>query len=121
MPFLDLNLTTHFWCAESHRLFPEAVYREARLAGNTVIYDEPVHAVITLQSDGLIEIAGMSGSMMFGVTPEMFGAPRVDPDGREITADCSSVRLRLEPFAANRRKVRAAAAVSSSALSPAGS
>ena len=112
VPFLDLNSTTHFWCAESHRLFPEAVYREARLAGNTVIYDEPVHAVITLQSDGLIEIAGMSGSMMFG-------APRVDPDGREITADCSSVRLRLEPFAANRRKVRAAAAVSSSALSPA--
>ena len=59
VPFLDLNSTTHFWCAESHRLFPEAVYREARLAGNTVIYDEPVHAVITLQSDGLIEIAGL--------------------------------------------------------------
>lgn len=100
-------------------LFPEAVYREARLAGNTVIYDEPVHAVITLQSDGLIEIAGMSGSMMFGVTRRCSALPGFDPTAGKSRRTAPASGSGWSRFAANRRKVRAAAAVSSSALSPA--
>lgn len=93
--FFELNSAAFDWLPTPHRLFPEEWYAEFRHMGNMAIFRDALSTVVTLHSDGEIEIEGMTSSMLCGVTREMTDNPRCDGDGRPCTAQVLSARFRL--------------------------
>lgn len=67
--YLDMNSATMYWMPTQHHLFPEEYHEAHPGARNIAIYNDPVHAVITLSDDGTIDIAGMKSSYFCGVGP----------------------------------------------------
>ena len=93
--YLDLNSTTFEWINHPHSFFPAELCARHEFAANTVIYNDPVHAVITVDGDGTIEIAGMTSSMFMGVTREMTDNPPCDHAGRPCTPNVLSARFKM--------------------------
>ena len=72
--FLDVNSATFNWVPKPHDLFPEEWYKQYECIGNQVIYEDPVSAVVTIDSEaGTIEIEGMQSSFVCGVSTEDSG------------------------------------------------
>ena len=71
--YFDLNSATFDWVSKPHHFFPREWYEKYECVGNQVIFAEPLSAVITLDSDGNLEIEGVKGSFVCGVTREMTG------------------------------------------------
>ena len=62
---------------------------------NTVVYNDPLHAIITLEGN-IIDIRGMKSSMFMGVTREMTDNAPFDAMGRPATPVVQSARITLE-------------------------
>ena len=69
--------------------------KQYELVNHQIIFTEPLSAVVTLSTDGTIEIDGMKGSFMYGVSREMTDNARVDSAGRPCTGNILSARIRL--------------------------
>jgi predicted MPP superfamily phosphohydrolase len=93
--YFDLNSASFDWLHNSHTFFPNEYYQNYELAGHMVIYKDPIHAVITLHSDGWLNIDGMKSSMLLDITREMTNNDRCDPAGRVATPNILSTRIKL--------------------------
>lgn len=82
--YFDLNSASFDWVEGTHDLYPKEICEKHSLANHTVIYNDPVHAVITMNSDGLIKIEGMESSMFMDVTRTKAGQPFADTSGRPV-------------------------------------
>ena len=72
--FLDVNSASFNWVPNPHHLFPDAWYKQYECIGNQVIYEDPVSAVVTIDSDaGTIEIEGVKSRFVCGVSTEDSG------------------------------------------------
>ena len=71
--YFDLNSATFDWVGKPHKFFPEEWYKKYESVGNQVIFSDPLSAVITLDTDGNLEIEGVESSFVCGVTREMTG------------------------------------------------
>ena len=92
IPYLDLNSANYKYYAESHKLYP-AAYRKAHTgAGHVIAWEDPISAVITLDTAGRLTIEGQKSSFFMGVSPEKAKFP---PRDRPITPNIQSVDLRL--------------------------
>ena len=62
-------------------------------------YNDPVNAVVTLDTDGLIQVDGVESSFHRGITREICqkraGLDAISRDGRLTTARVQSFRMRL--------------------------
>ena len=58
-----MNTTSFDWLHNKHDLFPAEWYQQAELVRNTVMYKDPVHAIITLEGT-TITIEGMESEMV---------------------------------------------------------
>ena len=104
--FLDLNSASYHWINEEHKLFPKELYDEYRLVGHTLIYEDPLSAVITLRDDGYIKIEGVKSRFLYGVDREKVGLPLCDSAGRACTAQILSAELCAEQRAGFSQKRR---------------
>ncbi len=93
--YFDLNSTTHEWLSKRHDLYPKEIVDSFSMANHTVIYDDPVHAVVTMDSDGLLKIEGMKSKMFMGITPENAGCVSADSSGRPVFPTVQSATLRF--------------------------
>lgn len=93
--YFDVNSTTHEWLNVRHNLFPKELCDQADNMNHTVLYNDPVHAVVTMSADGSIEIAGMESSMFMGVTPEKAGANFADSSGRPVFPSVQSFKAKF--------------------------
>lgn len=93
--WFDLNSTTSDWVNNAHHAYPEELMKRCQVAEHELLYDTPVHAVVTVTGDGLIDIAGMTGEPYLGITPEMVGNPSVDRGGFPFDTSVLSARFRL--------------------------
>ncbi|MBE6356812.1 MAG: hypothetical protein E7058_06825 [Lentisphaerae bacterium] len=93
--FFDLNSAAMEWLNNPHDLFPGEITDGRSHAHHSVIFTEPLHAVITLDSDGFMQIDGMKGDFLCGVTREMTDNPPCDFSGRPCTANVQSVKMKL--------------------------
>lgn len=93
--FFDVNSASFDWLNQPHDLFPENLRREFELIQHQVIYTEPLSAIVTVCSDGNIEIEGAKGDFLHGIRREMTPNPRCDNAGRPCTAEILSARFRL--------------------------
>jgi hypothetical protein len=65
--YLDINSASMYWLTPPHHLFPDEFHEKYFGAQSLLIYNDPVHAVITLSEDGHFEIEGMQSSFFHGV------------------------------------------------------
>ena len=92
--YLDVNSASMYWLTPPHHLFPEEFHAKHYGAQSLLIYNDPVHAVITLSEDGHIAIDGMKSSFFHGVDGK--AAIGTDCwDTRRITPNVLSEKLWL--------------------------
>ncbi len=90
--YFEVNSANFYWLQQEHDCYPADVNRRWEYANHTLIYTEPLHAIITLTEDGGIRIQGMKGGFLHGVTSAQSGN---EPDcgGRPITPVVQSADL----------------------------
>ncbi len=91
--YLDLNSTSYHWMGMEHGLYPMALVEQYSLMNRTLVYENPLSAVITLDSDARIQVEGCSGSFWQNISLTETGLPTTDACGRMITADILSVSM----------------------------
>jgi len=69
--YFNINSPTMYWMPAEHKFFPEEFHEKYTGAKNCLIYNDPVHAIVTLSEDGTIDIEGMKSSFYCGVDHEM--------------------------------------------------
>ena len=99
--YLDLNSASYQFMYRRHNLYPEQDCKGLRLMQQVLAYNDPINAVITLDTDGLIQVDGFESSFHRGITREICqertGLHSVGSDGRLTTARVQSLRMRLGP------------------------
>ena len=93
--YFEMNSATHEWLEKTHDLFPEDVCREHRMVNHTIVFEDPIHAVVTMDSVGLIKIEGMETEMFMGVTRTRAGMKFADASGRPVFAKVQSAEMRF--------------------------
>jgi hypothetical protein len=93
--YMDLNSASMEWINNPHDFYDKEITEKHSYAANTVIYNEPLYAVITLDSDGTMQIDGMKGTFYKNVTREMTDNPPCDRSGRPCTANVQSVKMKM--------------------------
>ena len=94
--FFDLNSASYDWIDNGHSgLYPKELYDEYSLAGNTLVYKDPIHAIITLSDDGHIKIEGYDSEFIYGVDRAAAGVPLCEADGRLSTAEVQSAEFTI--------------------------
>lgn len=95
--FFDLNSASYYWIDDAHSgVYPSELYQEYELVGNTLIYEDPLSAVITLRDDGYIKIEGQKSKYLYGVDCRKIGMPISDVAGRICSSEILSAELKLQ-------------------------
>lgn len=84
---LDLNSTSYHWTDAPNSLYPPEYYEKFPLSKNSLLYESPLSAVITLEGTERITVSGAAGTFRFSPTKE------------DILALSESRRLCLERMA----------------------
>lgn len=69
--------------------------RKCSVSNHELLYETPVHAVITVSEDGTFRIEGMRGAPYLGITPAMIGEPDMERNGLPFDANVLSAHFRL--------------------------
>lgn len=88
--FVDLNSCGGDYIANPHNHYPLRLRSKYKCIRNTLVVNEPIHAVVTISDDGIIDIDGMIGTYFMNVTLDMTRNDMVDPAGRTSSANVSS-------------------------------
>lgn len=82
-----LNVNTVYmggWIPQKHDLFPKEFSSKYQSADNCVFFKEPLSAIVTVDSEGIIDIEGMETSYIYDVTPEKIGMSIQTPIGDNV-------------------------------------
>lgn len=93
--YFDLNSTSYDYLQKAHDLYPEELMRENTLLHKTVVYNDPIHAIITLEGS-TITIDGMESSMFMGINREQTENYLWDMAGRPVVPKVQSAKFTLE-------------------------
>lgn len=92
--YFDLNSASYDWVPKKHGNYPKELCEEYRLLSNTVVYNDPIHAVITLEGT-TITIEGMESTMFMGINREHTENPIYDGAGRPVVPMVQSAKITL--------------------------
>lgn len=92
--YWDVNSVCYDWVEEPHALYPAEYDQEYAKMNHTVVYNDPLYAIVTLEGN-TITIEGRKSSMFMGITREMTGNPPFDKMGRPVTPMIQSARITL--------------------------
>ena len=87
--YFDMNSVSYDWVEKEHDCYPAEECREISLHNHTVVYEDPLFAVVTVEGT-TVRIDGMSSAMLHGVTREMTGNEPFDGAGRPVTPTVQS-------------------------------
>ena len=100
--YFDLNSASFDWIGtkRAHTRYPKEYIEKHGLKrkGNKIPFiswDDPLHAIVTVDVDGTIKIDGMESKFAYGVTPESVGM-FFDTCGRPTYARVQSVDMKLK-------------------------
>lgn len=96
--YLDLNSASYDWISTGKRVtcYPPELCAKYKLIDHQVIWNDPIHAVITLGRDGGLKIDGMKSDFYHGLTPQQLtGSPLYDRCGRPCECEVLSASIRL--------------------------
>ena len=92
--YFDLNSASYDWVSVRHDRYPEELCREIRLLSNTLVYNDPIHAVVTLEGTS-VTIEGMESAMFLGINREHTENPVYDAAGRAVVPRVQSAKITL--------------------------
>ncbi|MBE6592352.1 MAG: hypothetical protein E7646_09975 [Ruminococcaceae bacterium] len=92
--YLDLNSASFDPLDAPHPHYPKALTDEFSVIQHTLVYNDPIHAIITLEGSS-IKVEGMESSLLLGVGKEMTSDEMFDRSGRETTARIQSFEISL--------------------------
>ena len=92
--FFDLNSTSYDWVDKKHDCYPAALCQQYSLISNTLVYNDPIHAVITIEGTA-ITIEGMESTMLMGINREHTDNPIYDAAGRPVVPMVQSAKITL--------------------------
>ena len=92
--YWDMNSASYDWLEKAHSCYPEDRCQQIRLLNHTAVYNEPLHAIVTVEGT-TVTIEGMAGSFYLGVTREMTGNAPFDAAGRPCTPNVQSAKITL--------------------------
>ncbi len=90
----DLNSATYDWISGGHDHYPADVCAKAKLADHTIMYNDPIHAIITLVGT-TITIDGMKSSFFMGIGREHTSRPYYDEAGRPAVPEVQSAKITI--------------------------
>ena len=93
--YFDLNSASYDWVSNEHECYPKELCEKTRLLSHTVVYNDPIHAVITLEGS-TITIEGMESSMFMGINrAETKVNPLFDGMGRPVVPRVQNAKITL--------------------------
>ena len=93
--YFDLNSASYDWVPNEHECYPKELCEKIRLLSHTVVYNDPIHSVITLEGS-TITIEGMESSMFMGINRAETGVnPLFDSMGRPVVPRVQNARITL--------------------------
>jgi len=92
--YFDMISASFEWIDGVHNLYPEEEMNKYSHSKYTLIFNDPLHAIVTLEGN-TITIEGMESSMAYGITREMTDNPVLDPAGRELRPVVQSAKITL--------------------------
>ena len=88
--YLDLNSANYQWFDKTHGAYPADYKAKWKMADHTIMWDDPISAVITISPGGHLKVEGQRSRFHLGVTPQQAGYP---PSWRATTPEVSSFEL----------------------------
>ena len=92
--YLEVNATTYDWLEKRHDLYPADLCEKVTSLSHTVVYNDPLSAVVTVEGT-TIRVEGTESTMFMGVTREMTGCRSLDAAGRPVVPRISSFEVTL--------------------------
>jgi len=92
--YFDMNSVSYDWVEKEHACYPEDECREISLLNHTVVYNNPLYAVVEIEGT-TVRIEGMQSTMYRGVTRRMTGNAEYDAAGRPVTPTVQSIHITL--------------------------
>ncbi len=93
--YFDLNSASYDWVDNAHQCYPKELCENISLLSNTVVFNDPIHAIITLEGS-TVTIEGMESSMFMGINRKETGNnPIFDQAGRPVTPRVQSAKITL--------------------------
>ena len=98
MAFMEVNTTTSLWTDETHSAFPPELMAREPTACHSILFSDPVHAIVRLSTDGEVEIEGQRGGWFMGVSPVSLGIDATDRFGLPPDPNVLSAKFRNSTF-----------------------
>ena len=99
--YFDLNSANYDWIgSKAHDRYPKEYLEKNKLRPRKdnkipfLAWDDPIHAIVTMDAGGLIRIEGMRSRFSCGVTPESVGV-KFDNCARLTTAEVQSAEIQM--------------------------
>lgn len=92
--YMEINSASYDYLPQAHDLYPEEICKKYRYAPHTIMYNDPLSAIITLEGT-TIDIRGMESSLYMGISREMTGNPKLDPAGRAVYPRIQTTHITL--------------------------
>jgi len=93
--YFDLNTANYKWMDKAHTAYPADWKAKWRLVDHTLMFEEPISAIVTISQDGRIRVKGQKSRFALGITPEQAKCPVHDGCGRLTTPDIQSFDLKM--------------------------
>lgn len=92
--YWDMNSVSYDWLPQKHDLYPKALCDEISLLNHTVVYEDPLYAIVTIEGT-TVTSEGVESTMFLGITREMTGNEPFGKAGRPVTPTVQSFKITL--------------------------
>ena len=93
--YFELNSAAYDWLQNEHDCYPSELCEQIKLLNHTVVYNDPIHAIITLEGT-TITIDGMESTMFMGINRAETGVnPIFDSAGRPVYPKVQSAKITM--------------------------
>lgn len=93
--YMEINSASYEWVANAHDHFPEELKAQYRLIDHTVIYNDPLYAIVTMEGNR-IAVQGTESSLFMGIGREDTPNPPFDKCGHPVVPRVQSARICLD-------------------------
>ena len=93
--YFNVNTPTTDWLPKPHKLYPPELLKKHVHVKDSIIFDSPLSAIVTMYEDGTVKIDGMDGGFYMGITREMTDNVKYDPDNLPCDPSILSARFKL--------------------------
>lgn len=92
--YMDVNSASFDYVSYAHDKFPKEMRDSMSEVDHTLIYNDPLYAIITLEGN-TITVEGVESSFFMGVDSAASGNPLYDKDARPASARISSLKVTI--------------------------